>query len=53
MTIYHFLETGDRRTAIWKQISAQYESLCVKDGNRFMETEEAKLFANSEFKPRY
>jgi len=49
MKIYEYLEKGDRRSNVWKEISRKYEALCVKDGSRFMETKEAREYANKNF----
>ena len=47
MKVYQYLsEIGDRRSEEFKAISKHYESMCIKDGSRFMETKEAKVFAN-------
>jgi len=50
MKIYDFLaQDGDRRKSLYKAVCSHYESLCIKEGNRFMETEKAKEFANTVF----
>lgn len=49
MKVYKYLsETADRRTKEFKAISNHYDSLCIKEGSRFVETKEAKDFADLE-----
>lgn len=49
MTVYQFIcEKGDRRSKLWKELSKQYDSLCIKKDGKYMETPEAKKFANQQ-----